>query len=210
MNSDSQKQSSVLLCGCLALAGIITLVHPHVSFAQGRAAESNAPQSKKSAPLKQAPAAPSRNQTVSVKQAQVVPDMPRTEFIRLMDIDFQKRDLDGNGKATRSEIEEFTKRAATEKAKEQNRVLFQNLDTDRNGLLSAAEFAALVPAPKFIDVSAEMSRFDINRDQIITLVEYRTATLANFDRADIDKDGILSSAELAKPAAPPSNEPSDR
>lgn len=210
VNSDSQKKSRVLWRGHLALAGIIALVHPHLSFAQGRAAESNASQSKNSAPLKQAQAALSKNQAVPVKQPQVVPDMPRTEFIRLMDIDFQKRDLDGNGKATRIEIEEFTKRAATAKANEQNRILFQNLDTDRNGLLSAAEFAALVPAPKFIDVSAEMSRFDINRDQIISLVEYRTATLANFDRADIDKDGILSSAELAKPATPPYNEPSDR
>lgn len=209
--SNSQKQVRNLLRGCLAFLGIITFAHPHLSYAQGRTAQGNGPQSKKLAPpSKQEQPAQNKNQTVPVKQAPVATDMPRSEFIRLMDIDFQKRDLDGNGKATRIEIEEFTKRAATLKAQEQNRVLFQNLDTDRNGLLSPIEFAALAPAPKFIDVSAEMSRFDINRDQIISLVEYRTATLANFDRADVDKDGILSSAELAKPATPPSSEPSVR
>ena len=209
--SNSQKQFRNLLRSCLAFLGIITFTHPHLGCAQGRTAEGNRPQSKKLAPpSKQAQPAQNKNQTVPVKQAPVATDMPRSEFIRLMDVDFQKRDLDGNGKATRIEIEEFTKRAATLKAQEQNRVLFQNLDTDRNGLLSPIEFAALVPAPKFIDVSAEMSRFDINRDQIISLVEYRTATLANFDRADVDKDGILSSVELAKPATPPSNEPSVR
>lgn len=209
--SNSQKQVRNLLRGCLAFLGIITFNYPHISSAQVRTAAGNAPQTKKlPAPSKQAQPAQNKNQTAPEKQAPAIPDMPRSEFIRLMDIDFQKRDLDGNGKATRIEIEEFTKRAATTKAQEQNRVLFQNLDTDRNGVLSPTEFAALVPAPKFIDVSAEMSRFDINRDQIISLVEYRTATLANFDRADVDKDGILSSAELAKPATPPSSEPSVR
>lgn len=129
----------------------------------------------------------------------------RTDFIRLMDADFRKRDLDGNGKATRAEVEEFTKRAANTQAQEQNRALFQRLDTDRNGILNTAEFAALIPAPKFIDVSSEMARFDGNRDQIISLVEYRTTTLANFDRMDADKDGILSASELSKMTASPSN-----
>jgi len=48
-----------------------------------------------------------------------------------------------------------------------------------------------------------MIRFDSNRDQIITLVEYRTATLVNFDRLDLDKDGILAAVELSKMTTPP-------
>lgn len=142
---------------------------------------------------------------VPTKPAVAVPDLPRADFIALMDADFKKRDLDGNGKATRAEVEEFTKRTATAVAEEQNRDLFQRLDIDKNGVITPAEFAGLIPAPKFVDVSAEMTRFDGNRDQIITLVEYRTATLANFDRLDVDKDGNLSAAETSRLTTPTSN-----
>ena len=103
-----------------------------------------------------------------------------------------------------------SERTAAAAAQEQNRELFQRLDVDKSGLITPAEFAALIPAPRFIDVSAEMIRFDSNRDQIITLVEYRTTTLANFDRLDLDKDGILTAAELPKKEKPATNEPSTR
>jgi hypothetical protein len=161
--------------------------------AQNASAKTNVPQNAKPA--------------VPAKPAVVVPDLPRADFIALMDADFKKRDLDGNGKATRAEVEAFTKRAAAAAAQEQNRDLFQRLDIDKNGVITPAEFTALIPAPKFIDVSAEMIRFDSNRDQIITPVEYRTATLANFDRLDTDKDGILTPTEISKSTSPRSTEP---
>ena len=41
-----------------------------------------------------------------------------------------------------------------------------------------------------------LSREDSNRDQQISLVEDRVATLANFDRLDADKDGVVTSAEM--------------
>jgi Ca2+-binding EF-hand superfamily protein len=175
-----------------------------VAFAQstsGYAAQSAS--IKATAPQRVKPADPA-------KPAVTVPDLPRADFIALMDADFKKRDFDQNGKATRAEMEEFAKRAAAAAAQEQNRELFQRFDVDKNGLITPAEFAALIPAPKFIDVSAEMARFDSNRDQIITLVEYRTATLANFDRLDLDKDGILTAGELPKKGKPATNEPSTR
>jgi hypothetical protein len=37
---------------------------------------------------------------------------------------------------------------------------------------------------------------DLNRDQSISLVEHRTVTLANFDRMDADKNGIVTPAEM--------------
>jgi len=175
-----------------------------VAFAQstsGYAAQSAS--TKTTAPQRVKPADPP-------KPTVAVPDLPRADFIALMDADFKKRDLDGNGKATRAEVEAFTKRAAAAVAQEQNRELFQRLDIDKNGVITPTEFAALIPAPKFVDVSAEMTRFDSNRDQIITLVEYRTATLANFDRLDTDKDGILTPTEISKSTTPRSTEPLDR
>ena len=187
----------MLFVGYATCIGLVAFAQSTSGYAaQSASAKTNAPQIVKPA--------------VPAKPAVVVPDLPRADFIVLMDADFKKRDLDGNGKATRAEVEEFTKRAATAVAQEQNRELFQRLDVDKNGLITPAEFAALIPAPKFIDVSAEMIRFDSNRDQIITLVEYRTTTLANFDRLDLDKDGVLTAAELPKKEKPATNEPSTR
>lgn len=184
------------LIGCATLLGLTGIVS---SVAAQSAAQSGAvPKVISAQPTKPAVPAP---------QPKAEPDLRRADFIRLMDAEFRRRDVDGDGRATRIEVQEFTKRAATVKAQEQNRALFQRLDTDRNGILSPTEFAGLIPAPGFIDVSAEMARFDNNRDQVITLVEYRTATLSNFDRTDADKDGILTIVELSKMNAPANIEP---
>jgi Ca2+-binding EF-hand superfamily protein len=155
-------------------------------------------------------AQPKKTNAPQEQQSSTAQNLLRSDFIKLMDADFRKRDQDGNGKATRAEVEDFAKRTALALAQEQNRALFLRLDIDRNGLLTAAEFAGLVPSPQFPDVSEEMTRFDSNRDQIITLVEYRSATLANFDRMDADKDGVLVPSELTKLKSPPLSPPIER
>lgn len=128
-------------------------------------------------------------------------DVARAAFIQSMDAEYRKQDLDGDGRVTRAEVEQFQRNAAIAKAQAQNQALFATLDTDRNGMLSPGEFAGLLRNPPMPDVSAQMQRFDTNRDQVITLVEYRTATLANFDRLDADKDGIVTERELAASSA---------
>lgn len=134
-------------------------------------------------------------------------DVARAAFIQSMDAEYRKQDLDGDGRVTRAEVEQFQRNAAIAKAQAQNQVLFDTLDTDRNGMLSPGEFAGLLRNLPVPDVSAQMQRFDTNRDQVITLVEYRTATLANFDRLDADKDGIVTERELAASAAPANSAP---
>lgn len=112
-----------------------------------------------------------------------------------MDGEFRKMDADKNGTVTRAEIVAFEKAVSVVKAQAKNRKLFARLDSDRNGQLSAAEFGRLAsPAPA--DAAPMLSRMDLNRDQSLTLVEYRTATLANFDRMDADKNGIVTPAEM--------------
>lgn len=123
------------------------------------------------------------------------PDISRSAFIQAMDADYRRRDLNSDGKITRSEVEQYERANALAQAQASNRALFLSLDTDRNGVLSPNEFSAMVKAPAFIDVSPIMQRFDQNKDQIITIVEYRTGTLFNFDRLDVDKDGVLTAAE---------------
>jgi Ca2+-binding EF-hand superfamily protein len=112
-----------------------------------------------------------------------------------MDSEFRKMDADKDGTVTRSEIEGFERAVSMVKAQARNRQMFARLDTDRNGQLSAAEFARLA-APAPANAAPVLNHMDLNRDQSLTLVEYRTSTLSNFDRMDADKDGIVTPAEM--------------
>jgi Ca2+-binding EF-hand superfamily protein len=129
-------------------------------------------------------------------QSSSASDLPRAMFIATMDGEFRRRDGDGNGVISRAELERYEAAAAFATAQLQNRQLFQRLDADRNGALSPGEFAGLVSVPAAVDVSAQMVRMDPNRDQQITLIEYRAATLAGFDRLDADHDGVVTAAEM--------------
>lgn len=120
----------------------------------------------------------------------------RTAFIAQMDSQFSKMDSDKNRQLTKAEIEQFQQSQALADAQERNRALFAQLDVDKNRQLSPAEFARLVTATKQTDATPIMARIDGNRDGQVTPSEYRTATLANFDRLDTDKNGTVTPAEM--------------
>ena len=127
--------------------------------------------------------------------AQAVP-IPRTQFIADMDTQFRKMDADKNGQLTRIEIEQFQKLAALAEAQARNRALFVQLDADKNGQISPAEFAKVTAPSPAANAQPMIARMDSNRDSQVNLIEHRTATLANFDRLDTDKDGVVTPAEL--------------
>lgn len=128
--------------------------------------------------------------------AQAATSIPRSQFIADMDTQFRKMDADKNGQLTRIEIEQFQKLTAIAEAQARNRALFAQLDADKNGQLSQTEFAKVnAPAPA-ANGQPMIARMDSNRDSQINLIEHRTATLANFDRLDTDKDGIVTPAEM--------------
>ena len=120
----------------------------------------------------------------------------RANFLAQMDAQFGKMDADKNGRLDRTEIEQFEGQKAMAEAQARNETLFDQLDVNKNGQISAKEFAKLVTEPAAASAQPMLSREDGNRDGQISLVEHRTATLANFDRLDVDKDGVVSAAEM--------------
>jgi len=114
-----------------------------------------------------------------------------------MDGEYKKLDANNDGVVTRVELEASQQRARAAALAQQARALFDRFDTDRNGQLSLAEFIAANSGGTQgkPNVTPMMTRFDGNRDQKVTLIEYRTVTLANFDKLDTDKDGVASLAE---------------
>ena len=122
--------------------------------------------------------------------------LTRQTFIAQMDAQFRQLDGDGNGMVVAAEIVASQQQAAQVEAIRQNQAVFAQLDRDGNGALSAQEFAALAnPNAVPTDAAPLMNQFDSDRDGIITLVEYRIATQANFDRVDSDRDGIITAME---------------
>lgn len=141
------------------------------------------------------PATPGAAEPAAQPAAPAPPPLPRTTFIATMDGEFGKFDANKDGALTRVEIEAGQRAAATAQARARAQALFQRLDADRNGTLSAAEFGKLPINAPAVDASGIMG-FDTNRDGRVTLIEHRTATLINFDRLDADKDGTVSPTEM--------------
>jgi len=128
--------------------------------------------------------------------AQETQPIVRAQFLAQMDTLFRQMDADKNGQLTRTEIEQHQQQSAIAEAKARNRAQFAELDVNKNGQLSPAEFAKLTPPTAAANAGPMLAREDSNRDSQVSLVEHRSATLANFDRLDTDKDGVVSGAEL--------------
>jgi len=129
---------------------------------------------------------------IALAQSQAA--LPRANFLSAIDGEFRKMDADKNGIVTRSEVVSFQRLVAVAESGARNRALFAQLDADRNGQISPAEFRALAPATT-IDPQPLMTRYDTNRDGSVSQVEYRTVKLNRFDRIDGNQDGVVTAAE---------------
>lgn len=143
-------------------------------------------------PSRPAPAAAPAPAAPAAAAAQPV---NRTEFIASMDRAFDLVDANKDGFVTPAELADYRKVTALNAARQRNVDLFRALDADKNGSLSALEFQKLPmnmePAP-----SPVMMINDSNGDKKLSKVENRAGTLANFDRTDADKDGVVTPAEM--------------
>ncbi|WP_337191299.1 EF-hand domain-containing protein [Parapontixanthobacter aurantiacus] len=134
---------------------------------------------------------------LSAQQAGEDGSLTRSDFISQMDAEFSRLDGDANGFINEGEILASQRQSAREEALRQNARVFAGLDADKDGQLSQQEFAALAnPDAIPVDAAPLMQQFDSDRDGVITLVEYRIGTQANFDKIDSDRDGVVSDMEM--------------
>lgn len=132
----------------------------------------------------------------AAQNASASPPLTRASFTATMDSEFRKLDTNRDQIVTKSEIEANQRSRQAAAAARTARTVFAQIDSDRNGQLSVDEYIrANAQSTRGIDGGAIMGRLDTNRDQKVTLVEYRILTLANFDQIDSDRDGVLTAAE---------------
>lgn len=124
-------------------------------------------------------------------------ELNRADFIAQMDAEFSRFDGDRNGVIKPEEIVASQRRAAQNEALRQNAQVFASLDKNGDRMLDSQEFAALAnPDAIPVDPNPLMQQFDSDKDEVVTLVEYRIATQANFDRIDTDRNGVVSPIEM--------------
>ena len=75
---------------------------------------------------------------------------------------------------------------------------FTAIDTNKDNQVSLAEFKAALPPVTARETPAQMlAQLDGNKDGKVSTAEYRAIPLANFDKMDANKDGIVTQQEVA-------------
>lgn len=122
--------------------------------------------------------------------------VPRATYITVQDGEFRKMDADKDGQVTRAESEAFQRADAVARSAQRARALFGQLDSDRNGQLSFAEFAKAQSGIPPVNGQPFIAQLDLNKDGRVSLVEHRAGKLRYFDNIDTDKDGTVTVAEM--------------
>lgn len=123
-------------------------------------------------------------------------NVPRATYIQVQDREFGKMDADKDGQVSRVEAEAFQRAAAVADSGARARALFSQLDSDRNGQLSFAEFARAQGGTPAVNAQPFIAQLDLNKDGRVSLIEHRAGKLRHFHNIDSDKDGTVTVAEM--------------
>lgn len=130
--------------------------------------------------------------------------LSRDEFVKRGDAEFAAMDANKDGMVDEAEVTKFGQNTTLTRATAQNKALFAKLDADKNGAISATEFAALVPKNIRVNARPMINELDSNKDGKVSAAEFRAGRTAQFTKADSNKDGMISQeeAKAGRKAAP--------
>ena len=144
------------------------------------------------------PAAPA----VAQQQGAAPQPVKTADLIARADAAFAADDLNKDGSLNAAEIQaEQAKELENVRAQLATRVkaAFTQLDTNKDGQLSLQEFAATVPAIKVNETPQQvLQKLDTNKDGKLSAAEFRAPRVATFDRADANKDGVVTIDEARR------------
>ncbi|NUT00274.1 MAG: hypothetical protein HOP96_04810 [Sphingomonas sp.] len=136
--------------------------------------------------------------TAAGARAQSAPQATvRADLVKTVDGNFDKGDVNNDGFLSRNEIANMTGKAAQQLISRMEQE-FTQMDKDKNGQVSLAEFKSAATAKLAGNSEATLQRLDSNHDGKVSPNEFRAPALTAFDRVDANKDGKVTPEEAKK------------
>ena len=135
--------------------------------------------------------------TGSAAAAQAPQQALRTDVVKTVNGNFDQGDVNNDGFLSRTEIANMTGKAAQQVVAKMEQE-FAQMDKDKNGQVSLAEFKTFAMARLAGNPELTLQRLDLNKDGKVSAAEFRTPSLTAFDRADANKDGKVTMDEAKK------------
>ena len=142
--------------------------------------------------------------SAALGQGNTAKPISRAQLVKSLDTRFSGIDSNHDGKVTKGELATAQQRelqAGIQKIRQQMQIKFRQLDTNKDGQLSQAEFMVVVPTLRANETPDQLlAKLDANKNGSVTNDEFRAPDLAKFNRIDANRDGIATLEEMRRAA----------